>query len=307
MRLLTTLTALLLTVFVLNLAQGQEAKAPAKQDDKKEAGKNEKPADPQKGDDKKDDKGKDDKKPDDKKGDKGKDDKKPDDKKPDDKKNPKDTTPKFAYHYTFAGKLMSVSPNSGELTIQVSYKVKTAHADANQRYINWQKDLANRQVQIAQEKNPQTRFNQMIEYQKVLAKPPELFYFKDVTQDVILKQAKDMKVRGQFPEIQYDTKGNPIPLTKEKVKELQGPEGYPGFPLDNPTLPTNTTVQVYLVFPTPKGVVDPKDPKKKAPDITDIIGATKPKDKDKKEPGVEDDDTTSPRIVAVMIANNYKQ
>jgi len=301
MRLLTTLTALFVFGLILSVAQGQEAKAPAPQDNKKEAGNKEKPADPPKGEEKKDDKGKDDKGKDDK----GKDDKGKDDKKKDDKKN---TTPKFTYHYTFAGKLMSVSPNSGEVTIQVNYKVKTPHGDANQRLLNWQKDLANRQVQIAQEKNPQQRYNLMIEYQKVLAKPPELFYLKDMTQDVILKQAKDMKVRVQYPELQYDTKGNPIPFTKEKLKELQGAEGYPGFPTENPALQTNTTVQVYVIFPTPKGVVDPKDPKKKAPDITDIIGsAAKPKDKDKKDPAVEDDDTTTPRIVAVLIANNYKQ
>src|SRR5262245_20403825 len=136
MRLGTGLITALLTLSFVTVAQGQEAKEPANKEIKKEPGNKENPQDK-----KTDDKGKDDKKDD-----KGNDDKK------DDKKNPKDVppAPKFTYAATFSGKLINIKEN-GEMSIQVKYKVQVAHADANQRLFNWQKDLANREYGIAVE------------------------------------------------------------------------------------------------------------------------------------------------------------
>jgi hypothetical protein len=291
MRLGITLTAVFFALAVCHFTAAQDAKAPAPGEVKKEPGNKENPQDPKK-DDKKIDKG-DDPKKDDKK-----------DPKKDDKKDPKKDVPKFTYAATFAGKLTSIAQN-GEMTIQVTWKAKVPHGDYNQRVLNyqvavanWQKDLVNREYQIAVEKNPQNKFNQIIEYQKVKSNPPkapELFYMKDMSQDVIVSQAKDMKIRLQVPEVQFDKKGNPIPFTADFLKELQGPEGYPGFPTENANLTTNTIVQVYLAKPIPK------DPKKKGPDISDIIGGGNKKDPKMDEPA----DPGTPQVTLVVIMNNF--
>jgi hypothetical protein len=259
MRLVTAFVAILLTLSLLGFCRAQDAKAPGKQDVKKDGDKDNPP-----------------------------DKKKADDKKKGDKKTP--ATPTFTYGQTFIGKLMKIDAN-GELTVQIAYKIKEYLPDAQQRLINWQNDVNNKKIQIAKAQNQQQYLQYVAEYQKALASPPVLTTDKDMTKDFVLKPAKDMKLRVAIPEIKYDTKGNPIPFTKETLKELAGPEGYPGYPTEIVTLQTNQTVQVFLSKPKAK---DPK--KKTGPDITDIIGGGNPKD----NPMMEED-LSIPRVLVIVV------
>jgi len=285
MRLVASLTAILFSLALLNFAAAQEAKAPAnpeikKDDDKKTA----------------DDKGKDDK---------GKDDKTKDDKGKD--KTPKAAKPTFTYDSTFAGKLMTVAQN-GELTIQYTQKVPVPRPSFQQEYLTWQQSLSSRYGQYLQEKNPSQKYNHLIEYQKLQAKPPVQYEIKDMTKDVVVKQAKTMKIRLAVPELQYDDKGNLVKLDATKLKELQGPEGYPGYPAEIAALQTNQYVHVFMVKPAAKGPKGSKEDPKKGPDISDIIGGGVKDGDNKQAPTIVDEDWNGPRVILVVIRNDlFKQ
>jgi hypothetical protein len=193
-----------------------------------------------------------------------------------------DKKSKLEYGTVAVGSVQRVEAN-GELALKITTKIQVQHADAAQRMFNYNKsladranDLARRQFDIQRERNPQQRQNLIQQYYQQVAsyannpiKPPELYYAKDVTNDVIVRLGKDVIVRTLFPEPQYDDKGNPIQLTPQKIKEMRGPEGYPAFPAQLSDLRTGQTVQIYLA--RPKGAVNPKDKNKKTA-IGDIIG-----------------------------------
>lgn len=299
MRLAFTCFAFLLAFGLLMPVYGQNEK----KDDKKVDPAAQKADDPKGKDDKTDPKGKDDKKDP-----KGKDDKK-DPKGKDNKKDPKTDVKKFSYAQYFSGKISAMSEKTGEMTVEVTQKMQVPVNNAAQLLanyqrdmVNWKNDLANRQVQIFQQKNPFEKQRQIIELQKVQSNPPkypQLYQTQDKKTDVIVRIGKEMKVRTAFPELQYDNKGNPIPLTPEKAKELQGPEGYPGFPTEFSALHTGQNVQVFVNLP--KNSPASKDPKKKGPDISDIIGGGA---KNKDQP--EEVNPNLPEAVAIMIISEKK-
>jgi hypothetical protein len=260
---MTSLIATFLTLALFSFVQAQDAKAPDKGDKKDPPVKKDTPPDKKDTDDK------------------GKDDK---------KKPMEPATPKFTYGGTFVGKLKTVT-QKGELTVTLTQKIKVTRPNAAQVIYNYNKGIADRQYNIAREQNPQQRFNLINDLNnfKVNNAPKfnDLYEIKELSQDVIVQQAKEIKLRVAFPELQYDAKGNPVQLTKEKLKELQGPEGYPGYPTELSNLTTNTMVQVYLAKPLPK------DPKKKGPDVSDIIGGGK-------TPTVEDMENTLPQATVIF-------
>lgn len=221
--------------------------------------------------------------------------------KKDEKKDPKKKAEpkkpevnKFTYGQTFGGKLVNMA--NGQLTIQITTNLKVPYPDAGRRLLNWQRDIANRKNSIARERNPFRRQQLIAQLQQKMAQPPQLYKIEKKTQDVIVPTGKDMKVRVAFPEPQYDEKGALIKLTAQKLKELQGNEGYPGYPADFNALHNGVLVQVYLSNPK----VDSQK-KKKGVDISDIIGGSK------EEPGVGvEPNPNLPQVVAIVILGESK-
>jgi len=91
-------------------------------------------------------------------------------------------------------------------------------------------------------------------------------------------------------------------MTTDKLKELQGPEGFPGFPSEFGALHTNLNVVVYLSKPT--GTTS-KDPKKKPNqvDISDIIGGGTKVNPDMPE---EITNPNTPQVMLVVIMTEKK-
>ncbi|HEY9870430.1 MAG TPA: hypothetical protein V6D08_14795 [Candidatus Obscuribacterales bacterium] len=247
-----------------------------------------KKAEPKKGDNKKaigDLLGGKDKKADAKGDPKGKDDKKP---------APDDGKKRIEWGTYFLGKLQKME--AGTMTFKVKITRQVPYPDAAQRLFNWKKGLADRYTNILRERNPIERQRQLLEYQKALAQPPQLYRVETTEHDFTVRPAKELIVRVNIPDPQYDSKGNLIPLTKEKLKELQGPEGYPGFPAQMSDLAQGSDVYVYLARPKNTG----KQPDKKAPTVEDLLRGTGNNEK-------QVDDLVDPRIpeaVMVMIVRS---
>jgi FtsZ-interacting cell division protein ZipA len=126
---------------------------------------------------------------------------------------------------------------------------------------------------IATQQNPLQRANQMAQYQMQLAQKQ----MNETTklQTVELKAAENMKVRVNFPPVQFDDQGNLKRWTTKQLIALRGKSKWPGYyPGEADLLKVGQVVEVYLAKtaqPTPT-----KGPKRKADLEAEVAPGTKP-------------------------------
>jgi hypothetical protein len=147
-----------------------------------------------------------------------------------------------------AGQLTHMSSgDSGEYTIKVTSQVIEANPQGQADYARHQEDLLKRQVQIMRTTNPADRQKQMIELIREAQKAPgNLFKVREVSQDVKVVPADDMKVRLAYPPPAFDDKGFPKKYTAAELKELRGTENLPGYSGSLDDIKTNQIVLVTL-------------------------------------------------------------
>lgn len=125
---------------------------------------------------------------------------------------------------------------------------------------------------ISQQQNPVQRAQQMAQYQMQLAQKQ----LNETTklQTVEVRGAENMKVRINFPPVQFDDQGNLKRWTVKSLAALRGKSKWPGYyPSEVDVLKVGQVVEVYLA----KSAQAPAKtgPKKKA-DLEEIVPAGKP-------------------------------
>ncbi len=192
----------------------------------------------------------------------------------DDKPAAKDNAEKWIPLGQVAGVLTHMSSgDSGEYTIKVKSQVIEANPQGQADYARHQEDLLKRQVKIMQTTNPVDRQKQMIELIKEAQKAPgELFKVREVSQDVKVVPADDMKIRLANPPPAFDDKGFPKQYTTAELKELRGTENLPGYTGALDDIKPNQIVLVVLARKPPKADAKPDAPKDRDKDKS-LVGA----------------------------------
>ncbi len=129
----------------------------------------------------------------------------------DDKPAAKEDAEKWIPLGQVAGLLTNISSgDNGEYTIKVTSQVIEANPQGQADYARHQEDLLKRQVKIMQTTNLADRQKQLVDLIKEAQKAPgNLFKVREVTQDVKVVPADDMKVRFANPPPAFDDKGFP--------------------------------------------------------------------------------------------------
>ncbi len=188
--------------------------------------------------------------------------------KKDEKPAPKDEKPaaKDAEKWISLGQVAGVlthisSGDNGEYTIKVTSQVIEANPQGQADYVRHQEDLLKRQVKIMQTTNPVDRQKQLVDLIKEAQKAPgNLFKVREVSQDVKVVPADDMKVRLANPPPAFDDKGFPKQYTKRGIEGASRhgePTRLSTGALDD--IKTNQIVLVALARKAPPKPDAPKD------------------------------------------------
>lgn len=133
----------------------------------------------------------------------------------------------------------------------------------------WQSD----QIRgIANERNPLERQRRQIRFQQEMAKKNANPLETQSVKDFEVRAVDGVKVRSNYPPIEYDDKGNLKAWTAKEKAALKGKSKLPGYPSEYETLRPGHFVQVYMAkieAPKAGGLL-----KKKLDDIE--LGAAKP-------------------------------
>src|SRR5262249_23866317 len=185
-----------------------------------------------------------------KKADKKADDKKAADKKAADKDEAKPKIEKVPLWQSFVGKLNSMDVNSQrDFTVQISQSVVEPNYGVIQSLLQRQAQLGQQLQNAMRVANPVQRQQQLKQVYRQMNthSNQNLYTVKLVTKDIDLRGSDEVKVRLLNPPVDYDEKGRPKKYTAKELKEMKGPEGYPGYTANWEDLKQNQVVRVYLV------------------------------------------------------------
>jgi len=185
------------------------------------------------------------------------------------KETKKEPDEKVVYGQTYTGRLKRLDANSArDFTIEVSLPDPAKVNALNM----WQ---ANEMARIATRVAPQQRPQQMVQYQRDLArKNTEVYSLKDVD----LRFADNCKFRAMFPPTEYDDKGRVKVWKQKDLNALKGNSKLRGYPADFDRLIVGQTVTVYLAK------------------IKSSKGETASKKKNS-----DDDDQVKPEVVMIVV------
>ncbi|HYV39919.1 MAG TPA: hypothetical protein VE988_29805 [Gemmataceae bacterium] len=161
--------------------------------------------------------------------------------------------PKPDWSAEYAGKLTAFDDKDSKLvfTVQINYKLPELNVDIVKQIDQQNTTLAQQQLQYARAKTPQERNNiatQMVNTARQIEKlQAQIYKVKDVNFDIKCQAADKMRVRKYEPVQQVDPdSGEFIKMTKERILEAKGYEGYPGYQADNKILKTGQNVIIYI-------------------------------------------------------------
>jgi hypothetical protein len=190
---------------------------------------------------------------------------------------------KVKYGGTLLGKLKQMEANSQkDFTLTVTIYLKEPDPGQQQNLINLNNQLRNQIAQLNQYILNKDR-NNAIATQNAIAQTRVqiaqtqnlLFRKKEVSQDFELRAADTVKVRSNFPPVEYDDKGNLKRWTAKELKALKGNSKLPGYPAEYDALRPGQGIQVYLAkaLPTksPKGLKTEEPMETMRPDVVMIL------------------------------------
>ncbi|HXG10582.1 MAG TPA: hypothetical protein VNK04_12545 [Gemmataceae bacterium] len=144
------------------------------------------------------------------------------------------------------GKISGLITKVGDdrvLTLKVSF----VYTEPNPSALRQQQDLARRQIEIMQNRNPVERARQLAQLQFDIANNQRnLYTTKEVKKDIEIQATENVKVRSMQPPMVYDEKGNPRRHTPQELRELKGEGNLPGYMSDFDSLRTGQIVTVHL-------------------------------------------------------------
>jgi hypothetical protein len=178
----------------------------------------------------------------------------------DTKKDAKKSTPdlklkvKADWVGEFGGKLTELKDSEDKglvFTVKVNYKYLEVNPDVQRQILQSQQTLAQQQQQLVRAKSRQDQQNAINAInntqQQLQQQAAQLYRTKELNLDVKCKAAEKFRVRKFEPVQQVDPdSGEFIKMTKEKLEELRGREGYPGYKADSKILQTGQYVAVYI-------------------------------------------------------------
>jgi len=199
------------------------------------------------------------------------DEKKDPEKKAEEKKEKKKEEEKVEYGQKITTKILSMRPESNH-----EFTVEMQEIDP-QRVYQFNQWKTQRMIQIAQQTNPISRQQQMLQFQIEMQRKSATDVYKMKPVDV--QAVENVKVRSLLPPIEYDDQGNLKKWTQKQLAALRAHSKLPGFPTELDNLKVGQTVELYLAKAAPptKGSTPPPAPKKKAAAEDDDIPAPMPR------------------------------
>jgi hypothetical protein len=166
---------------------------------------------------------------------------------------------KISYGGTLLGSLKQMDANSQkDFTLTVTAYLKEPDVGQQQALVNLNNQLRSQIAQLMQYIVNKDR-NNAINTQNAIAQTRvqiaqtqgKLFKTKEVSQDYELRAADTVKVRANFPPVEYDDKGNLKRWTAKELKALKGNSKLPGYPAEYDALRPGQGIQVYLAKALP--------------------------------------------------------
>jgi hypothetical protein len=163
---------------------------------------------------------------------------------------------KVSYGGTLPGKLKQMEANS-QKDFTLTVYGKEPDPAQQQELVRLTNQLAVQQAQLRQYllskdvNSARQRQLDIIATNNAIAQTKlKLFRTKEI--DVELRAADNVKVRSNFPPVEYDDKGNLKRWTAKELKALKGNSKLPGYPAEYDALRPGQGIQVYLAKALPK-------------------------------------------------------
>jgi hypothetical protein len=199
---------------------------------------------------------------------------KDDKKKKDDKAEAKPPEEKVVWGSEVAGKLKQMDANSQkDFTVQLTFKIKEPNLDAQRQLLQQQQQLAQQQFNLKRARSIDEVRNANLQIAQTLNSirqtQSNLFRYKELSKDLDVRAADNVKVRSLYPPVVYDDKGQLKAWNAKDLAALRAGSKLPGYPAEYEVLRPGQMVRVYLAKQaTPKA--------KKKFDDEDDLGPGRP-------------------------------